>query len=199
MELSRQTLEALPLEDLQEIATKTYGKTCGDKNRKRIIERLIKTAEGQDDVASAEVEDTWARVAQIAPPQIETPKKERKAKKASEPKQPKEPKVQATIDELQAKYLEVVGRSTGSMNRNYLRWKISQAVAGKVPTGPRTRKAPGDYQVLPVRVPKAAVEELDDAWKAMGRNSRQQFIIDALIDFCEKLGAPAAVAALRGE
>src|SRR5690606_34561140 len=43
-----------------------------------------------------------------------------------------------TIEELQARYLDVVGRPTGSADRGYLVWKIREAMKGKVPTGPRS-------------------------------------------------------------
>ena len=46
-----------------------------------------------------------------------------------------------TIEELQAKYLEVVGRSTGSDDRRYLIWKIREAEKGRINVGPRKTRA----------------------------------------------------------
>ncbi|HBQ18906.1 MAG TPA: hypothetical protein DEF51_49865, partial [Myxococcales bacterium] len=46
-----------------------------------------------------------------------------------------------TVEELQERYLQEVGRETGSDNKGYLIWKIRMARAGKVRIGPaRERK-----------------------------------------------------------
>jgi hypothetical protein len=42
---------------------------------------------------------------------------------------------------LQAKYLEVIGRSTGSDDRGYLIWKIREAEKGRINLGPRKTRA----------------------------------------------------------
>ena len=46
------------------------------------------------------------------------------------------PLTKLTVEELQQRYQDVVGRSTGSSHRRYLIWKIRQAEQGKVPVGP---------------------------------------------------------------
>ncbi|MDF1523999.1 MAG: hypothetical protein P1P87_14435, partial [Trueperaceae bacterium] len=40
------------------------------------------------------------------------------------------------VEQLRARYLDVVGRGTGSHDKRYLIWKIRQAQQGKVPVGP---------------------------------------------------------------
>lgn len=42
-----------------------------------------------------------------------------------------------SVEELQAKYLEAVGRATGSDDRRYLIWKIREVEKGRIPVGPR--------------------------------------------------------------
>jgi hypothetical protein len=41
------------------------------------------------------------------------------------------------VAELQGRYLELVGRHTGSTNRAYPIWKIREAQKGRIPLGPR--------------------------------------------------------------
>jgi hypothetical protein len=41
------------------------------------------------------------------------------------------------VPELHARYLEVVGRPTGSPSKPYLVWKIREAQKGRIPVGPR--------------------------------------------------------------
>ena len=81
-----------------------------------------------------------------------------------------------SVPELQALYLEVVGRATGSSAKRYLVWKIRQAQRGRIPVGPRgnTRRdgpAP-DFKVLPLRMEAALVTQLDEARERLGLKSR---------------------------
>ncbi len=46
---------------------------------------------------------------------------------ATEPPRPRGRFAAMSVEELQAKYLEVVGRATGSDDRRYLIWKIREA------------------------------------------------------------------------
>ena len=46
------------------------------------------------------------------------------------------------VEQLRARYVEVVGRATSSHDRRYLIWKIRQAQQGKVPVGPVGRRQP---------------------------------------------------------
>ena len=55
---------------------------------------------------------------------------------------PPEDMASMTVEELQTKYLEVVGRSTGSDDRRYLIWKIREAEKGRINVGPRKTRAP---------------------------------------------------------
>ena len=46
-----------------------------------------------------------------------------------------------TIEQLQALYLDKVGRPTDSVHRNYLTWKIREAEKGRITVGPARAKA----------------------------------------------------------
>lgn len=57
-----------------------------------------------------------------------------------------------SVEELQALYTEVVGRSSGSSDRRYLVWKVRQAQKGRIPVGPvRRRHADGEAPDMKVR------------------------------------------------
>jgi hypothetical protein len=104
-----------------------------------------------------------------------------------------------TIEELQAKYLDVVGRATGSDDRRYLVWKIREAEKGRIPVGPRrartTSGEPIDMKILPLRLEADAVEQMDAAWRSRGLRSRMEFFRRALGHYLAHLGAAEAAAA----
>jgi hypothetical protein len=105
-----------------------------------------------------------------------------------------------TIEELQARYLDVVGRPTGSADRGYLVWKIREAMKGKIPTGPRSngrRASHGDdMMVLPLRLPASTVDAMDQAWQSRGIRTRMDFLRDAIRHHLERLGADEVAALL---
>jgi hypothetical protein len=105
-----------------------------------------------------------------------------------------------TIEELQAKYQEVVGRSTGSTNKAYLQWKIREAKKGRIRVGPpRTREIKGPQQILSVRVEEAAVPLLDAAWRKHGLRSRNDLVLRALSRELAALGESEAAARFAAE
>ena len=79
---------------------------------------------------------------------------------------------------LQAKYREVIARPTGSENKAYLTWKITQAQKGRIPVGPRknARREGVTYRVLPLRMESELVDKLDEAWKRLGIKSRMELL-----------------------
>ena len=97
-----------------------------------------------------------------------------------------------SVEELQAKYLEVVGRTTGSANKRYLVWKIRQAQKGRIPVGPRgTRRADGevpDFKVLPLRMEAELVTQLDEARERLGMKSRMDLFRRSLHAFLLEAG-----------
>jgi len=81
------------------------------------------------------------------------------------------PLTKLTIPELQALYREVIQRETSSSNKAYLVWKLREAKKGRIPIGPRTRRAAGeagDFKVLPLRMEAELVKQLDEARERLG-------------------------------
>lgn len=96
------------------------------------------------------------------------------------------------VDALRERYVEVVGRPTGSTNKSYLIWKIRQAEQGKIPIGPRdSRRAsaePQDIKVLPLRMETELVEQLDGARERLRLKSRMDLFRRALHAFLLEAG-----------
>ena len=78
-----------------------------------------------------------------------------------------------SVEELQAKYLEVAGRATGSDDRAYIVWKIREAGKGRIPVGPRAARTGerADVKILPLRLESTVVEHTDDAGRTRGTRS----------------------------
>lgn len=106
------------------------------------------------------------------------------------------------VEQLRARYVEVVGRATSSHDKRYLIWKIRQAQQGKVPVGPVGRRQPGDpaveQKVLPLRMPAATVEALDEVWRRRGLKSRMDLFRQALDQYLTGLGEGDAADLVRG-
>jgi hypothetical protein len=77
-----------------------------------------------------------------------------------------------TVEELQQRYLEEVGRPTDSEDRAYLAWKIRMARNGKIRVGP-AREPRGEVQNLPFTIERDAVQQLDAARERLGFKTRQ--------------------------
>ncbi|MDC0714218.1 DUF2924 domain-containing protein [Stigmatella sp. ncwal1] len=108
-----------------------------------------------------------------------------------------------TVEQLQAMYLEVVGRPTGSDSKAYLIWKIREAEKGRIPVGPRTtcrsQGEPGDMKVLPLRLEGKVVDQLDEAWRSRGIRSRTEFLRRSLACYLTQLGAKDTAALFAAE
>ncbi|MDY0002194.1 MAG: ribbon-helix-helix protein, CopG family [Polyangia bacterium] len=104
---------------------------------------------------------------------------------------------QLSVEELQAKYAEAVGRPTGSEHKGYLLWKIRQAQKGQVRVGPARRRSsadPADFKVLPLRLESNAVEQLDAARERIGLPNRTELFRRALQLYLKKAGEPEVAA-----
>lgn len=104
-----------------------------------------------------------------------------------------------TVEELQALYLQKVGRATGSSDKAYLIWKIREAEKGRIPIGPRETRSPeqqgaSDVRILPLRLEAQAVEQMDAAWRERGMKTRMEFFRRALGHYLEHIGAEEAAA-----
>jgi hypothetical protein len=97
-----------------------------------------------------------------------------------------------SVPELRVKYLEVVGRASGSVNMAYLQRKIPHAEKGKIPVGPRqehrTTAEPQDHKVLPLRMEVELVTKLDEARERLGLKSRMDPFRRALHSYLANAG-----------
>jgi hypothetical protein len=100
------------------------------------------------------------------------------------------------VAELQARYLEVVGRPTGSTSKAYMVWKIREARKGRIPLGPRknAHREGVTFKVLPLRMEAAVVDKVDEAWRSRGIKNRMEFFRGALGHYLKQLGAEDAAA-----
>ena len=191
----KENLAALGLPALWERFKEATGETTKSPNKKFLVRR-IEEALAAHVVEPAPAEEpqrptrTSARATSV--PEPETTLAE------STPPKPRGRFASMTIEELQTKYLEVVGRSTGSDDRRYLIWKIREAEKGRIPVGPRkTRERNGepvDVKILPLRLEAEVVERMDEAWRTRGIKNRMEFFRRALGHYISHLGAEEAAA-----
>jgi len=87
-----------------------------------------------------------------------------------------------SVEELQARHQEIIGRPTGSTDVAYLRWRLRQAERGLIRVGSEARAAhcADDILVLPLRMPAAVVERMDEARRRLGLASRAELFRRAL-------------------
>lgn len=198
----KENLEALPLPKLWERFKEATGESTKSPNKKFLVKRINEALAARAvEPATTQATPPPARRNARAPEPTEATTEPEPTTASDTPKQPRGRFASMTIEELQAKYLEVVGRSTGSDDKRYLIWKIRQAQQGKVPVGPVGRRQPGEppveHKVLPLRMPAETVEALDDVWRRRGLNSRMDLFRHALDQYLTGLGEEAAAARVR--
>ena len=96
-----------------------------------------------------------------------------------------------SVPELQALYRKVIQRETSSSNKAYLVWKLREAKKGRIPIGPRTRRAAGEagsMKVLPLRMEADLVKQLDEARERLGLQSRMELFRRSLHAFLLEAG-----------
>jgi hypothetical protein len=203
---TRQTMksiEKLRLPELQARFAEIVGESTRSPNRKFLLRRIEETLEAKTNGAAeptpAKETKGKARRAKVpasapeaAPEVVDAPA----PAEATEPPRPRGRFAAISVEELQAKYLEAVGRATGSDDRRYLIWKIREAEKGRIPVGPRPARTgePGDVKILPLRLECAVVERMDDAWRTRGIKNRMEFFRRALGHYLTHLGAEDAAA-----
>jgi hypothetical protein len=98
------------------------------------------------------------------------------------------------VPELQARYLEVVGRPSSSTSKAYLVWKIREARKGRIPVGSRrnARREGVTFKVLPLRMETIVADKLDESWRSRGIKNRTEFFRGALGHYLRHLGAEDA-------
>ena len=188
---TRNELERLRLPELQARFREVVGETSRSPNRKFLIRRIEETLAARAEQSAAP---------ESPPPAVDTSAEESATSDASAatPTHVRGRFTSMSIEELQAKYLEAVGRATGSDDRRYLIWKIREAEKGRIPVGPRkTRERNGepvDVKILPVRLEAEVVERMDEAWRTRGIKNRMEFFRRALGHYLSHLGADEAAA-----
>ena len=188
---TRNELERLRLPELQARFREVVGETSRSPNRKFLIRRIEETLAARSEQPAAP---------ESPPPAVDTPAEESAASDsgAATATRVRGRFTSMSIEELQAKYLEAVGRATGSDDRRYLIWKIREAEKGRIPVGPRkTRERNGepvDVKILPLRLEAEVVERMDEAWRTRGIKNRMQFFRRALGHYLSHLGADEAAA-----
>jgi len=188
---TRNELERLRLPELQARFREVVGETSRSPNRKFLIRRIEETLAARAEQPAAP---------ESPPPAVDTPAEESAASDASAATAThvRGRFTSMSIEELQAKYLEAVGRATGSDDRRYLIWKIREAEKGRIPVGPRkTRERNGepvDVKILPLRLEAEVVERMDEAWRTRGIKNRMEFFRRAVGHYLSHLGADEAAA-----
>ena len=188
---TRNELERLRLPELQARFREVVGETSRSPNRKFLIRRIEETL-------AARAEQPAAPESPL--PAVETPAEGSAASDAvaGMAAHVRGRFTSMSIEELQAKCLEAVGRATGSDDRRYVIWKIREAEKGRIPVGPRkTRERNGepvDVKILPLRLEAEVVERMDEAWRTRGIKNRMEFFRRALGHYLSHLGAEEAAA-----
>jgi hypothetical protein len=186
-------LEALRLPELRARYQEVLGEPARSPNRKFLIRRIIEAAA-----------NTPARrkSAEAAPPQPKTkPSSKARAAAPTPPAKPERGRYRdMSIEQLQQKYTEVIGRGTSSDNKGYLLWKLREAEKGRIRTGPRPerpRKSDSDMQIVPLRLEATVVERVDRTWRDRSIPNRTEFLRRAMAHYLRHLGAADTAALLE--
>jgi hypothetical protein len=171
-------LSKMKVNELQAMFAEVAGETTLSPNKTFLIRRITETLqakEGEGKGAAKGKEGPAASAEQLPPEKL----------------------TKLDVPTLQARYLEVVGRPSGSGNKAYLIWKIREAQKGRIPVGPR-KSAHGEgveFKVLPLRMESDLVDKLDEAWHRLKLRSRTDLFRKSLQAFLQDAGE-ADVAAI---
>jgi hypothetical protein len=177
-------LSTMKVNELQAKFAEVTGETTRSPNKTFLIRRITEALQS----TNAEAKPAKAKEPKANAPEAEV---EVQAEPAGEKL------TKLDVPTLQARYLEVVGRPTGSDNKAYLIWKIREAQKGRIPVGPRksANREGVTFKVLPLRMESELVDKLDEAWKRQGLHSRMDLFRKSLQAFLENAGE-ADVAAM---
>jgi hypothetical protein len=172
-------LTKMKLTELQAKFAEVTGETSRSPNKTFLARGIIEALQAKD--ASAKADE----------PEASAPDAQATATAQTEPVVADGKLTRLNVPELQARYLEVVGRPTGSTNSAYLVWKIRKAQKGRIPIAPRknTHREGVTFKVLPLRMEAGTVDKLDEAWRSRGIKSRTEFFRGALGHYLKQLGA----------
>ncbi|NVJ27826.1 DUF2924 domain-containing protein [Myxococcus sp. AM011] len=181
-------LESLNLTELRARYREVLGEETRSPNKKFLIRRI------EESLAAKKQRSPSRRATATAPSAPPAPAA--RAAPTAEGTQPPPKRgrfANMSLEEVQAKYREVVGRPTGSNDIPYLKWKIREAEAGRVPVGPRPEReakvGEDGNRVLPFSFAAEAVKALDKTWREAGFPSRRSFVMHALHNKLTAMGA----------
>lgn len=177
-------LASMKVNELQAKFAEVTGENTRSPNKTFLIRRITEALQAAE---------TGAKTAKAKEPEVDI-----EAIAQTEPAAAGEKLTKLDVPTLQARYLEVVGRSTGSDNKAYLIWKIREAQKGRIPVGPRksTHREGVTFKVLPLRMEADLVDKLDEAWKRQGLHSRMDLFRKSLQAFLESAGETDVAAML---
>jgi hypothetical protein len=186
-------LEALRLPELRARYQEVLGEPARSPNRTYLIRRILEAA------ASTPAR---RKSAEAAPPQPKAkPSTKARAAAPTPPVKPERGRYRdLTIEQLQQKYTDVIGRATSSSDKGYLLWKLREAEKGRIRTGPRPerpRKSDSDMQIVPLRLEATVVERVDRTWRDRSIPNRTEFLRRAMAHYLRHLGATDTAALLE--
>lgn len=207
MDLKTDDLESMRLPELWALFAHLLGIENRTPNRKFLIRKIREATVGTPDEPEPDL-DGDAGVPELLP----VPPGDIREPVADAPDPADQRAATAQVDrgadlrrlpiaDLQARFLEVVGRPSASTNAGFLAWKIREVQKGRIPAGPVRRPVadePAKMKVLPLRLPGATVEAMDAAVERLGFASRMAFLRVALAGYLEGCGEPAAARLLAG-
>jgi hypothetical protein len=190
----KENLAALGLPELWERFKEATGETTKSPNKKFLVRRIEEAlAARATQPESVEEAPRPARSDARA-----TEQEPATSASAGVPPKPRGRFASMTIEELQQKYLDVVGRPTDSVARAYLIWKVREAEKGRITVGPLKSRAragqPLDVKILPLRLEADVADKMDEAWRAKGIKNRMEFFRGAIGHYLAHLGARDAAA-----
>jgi len=174
-------LSTMKVNELQAKFAEVTGETTRSPNKTFLIRRITEALQAAESEAKA---------AKAKEPEADAPETEPATDAAVEAAPAREKLTKLDVPTLQARYLEVVGRSTGSDNKAYLIWKIREAQKGRIPVGPRksAHREGVTFKVLPLRMESDLVDKLDEAWRRQGLHSRMDLFRKSLQAFLKNAG-----------
>ncbi|HPA83141.1 MAG TPA: hypothetical protein PLS95_20150 [Thermoanaerobaculales bacterium] len=193
----KENLAALALPALWERFKEATGESTRSPNKTFLVRRIEEALAARAAAQSGHVEETprtARRNAGATEPAQPSPEPEpTPPASASTPPKQRGRFAMMTIEELQMLYVNTVGRSTESVDRRYLAWKVREAEKGRITVGPRKTRShdgePLDVKILPLRLEADVAEKMDEAWRARGIKSRMEFFRGAIGAYLTQLGA----------
>ena len=190
-------LDKMKLNELQAKFAEVIGKKTRSPNKRFLVRKITEALQAAGSGTAGESAASPDTVSETAVTTDETSASP-SASAATEPTPAADTTVapvaekltKLTVPELQARYLEVVGRATGSSDKAYLVWKIREARKGRIPIGPRKSARHEDvtFKILPLRMEATVVDKLDEAWKRHGLHSRMDLFRKSLHDYLAGVG-----------